>query len=648
VSVFDADGYEGDINIAANITDASYDKYLKHVDGSWEINDHFAPLAGEKYAGAFTYMTGSGEDTINMKVAGDIASDVDFKMNIVTQDDNDLVAFRFDDLSNNQSFNQKYMKNVSVDTGNGDDTVWFYADANSTIGAGKTTWTIESFEVIDQTAAVGTTYYRWENPDDGSVLYVSDPDAEDPSQYAYQWPDDGSFTLQDIYNNQEQYNAVVDEITVPGEIEPSYDGALVIETGAGKDRVYANQVDYMEGGMLGGEVAPIDYNAVYVFNYASDHTPYGITDPETRVIGVDGFDGATLNNDVASGLDVFQLATPTIKSAVTLEAKVTFRGITQKATVALDSDDTNDGFVTAEVLNHAIIEAINGKADSVNYHNTSVLDGLLSAKDGAGHSLLIESKVNGLLSVDDIAIDFNTYDSNGKIVTQGIKAVFADADDALSAYTAEFAVDGAHNEFNGNGAVGDEEVKLTHNQVVVDAGTGDDLIVLGRNFAINDGDTLEDDYVVEGATDIVKLTGLFGNDTIVDFDTTADKINVNGLFSSDPLEVTIAGNEKSLSDGSAYAFVGGKNSGTYSADEIQKLVGFGGGTAGDEAVVLVGNKADAMTYTVALVTKTSSDILVDVKGSLKFTADDVTTDVPLAGVNIDDGSCDLVADPTLA
>ncbi|MBR4604851.1 MAG: hypothetical protein IKO41_01290 [Lachnospiraceae bacterium] len=465
VAVFDASTYTGDINIGAEITDASYDKYFKSVDGTRYIDKMFAPTGG--YEGQFSYLTGSGDDVVNMTVDGDIASDVDFDMMIKTVSGDDLVAFKYEKMTANQSANQKAMQNVAISTGGGEDDVWFYGDEG---------------------------------------------------------------------------------------------GSVKINAGSGDDVVYANQhtLDFST------TIAANYYNAVWVYN------------SNDQRIAVAGNEGATLMNDSASKASSFAMKTN--GHADTLWAKVEFKGFTASAKLT-DSDGdaihyVKGGSVDATVVNHAVINAI---------ENDSTLSTLLSAKDSAGSSLIIESLINGDMTTatDQPQITFFYKNSDNKALSGNAFS---------TAYTGDFAVDSTTAQYTGFD-------NTTTSQVVVNGGNDNDVIVLGQN----------------GSKDVVELKDSFGNDKLVDFTTGEDVLNVKGLLSSVSLSsdvaVTSLGKNK-------IAFGDDLNSkasnGIYSQSRVEDLVDAGkikftSGDSGNHALLLLedDNKAGQHVYTAVLATKDS-------------------------------------------
>lgn len=487
VAVFDAEGYTGNINVAAEITDASYDKYLKGVDGN-EAGLGNPPLPG--YNDAFTYRTGTGNDVVNMTVNGDIAADSDFKMNIDTGAGDDLVAFRYADMSVNQAANQKGLQNVTINTGAGNDTVWFYGDNG---------------------------------------------------------------------------------------------GSTVINTGAGNDVVYANQQEFFTGG---APATPTSYNAVWVFNNGADNR-----------IAVTDFNGATLRNDLLTDGATFTTNPATAGNDVLVQ--VDFLGFTATMKIEGTANAANTLYtMSAKQVNQAIMKAIDSDA---------TLSALISAKDGASHSLIIESLINGQRVEGDLNISFGTLDADGNFVAD---RTLTSNTGVNNAYASEFATsDGTTaNQFKG--------VNSTDSQVVVNAGAGDDVIVLGPNGALRD---------------IVELDGAFGNDAIVGFDAANDKVNVKA-FINDVADFTAGDNRaSSLVDNLAtVATLSGPKdtaTGIYSQEDITGLLaagslGFAAGepTTAKGVVLLQATNADGqMVYTVVQMTNGAA-ATATIMGS--FTLDD--------------------------
>lgn len=122
--------YTGDIFLGAAITAESLPKYMADVDGLRTMYDKYAP------DGAFQYTLGTGNDSLNMSVHSGIAADRDFQLNINTNAGKDLVNFTFDFKTVNNVIDQTKLNNVSINTGDGNDTVWTWGTSmtmNSTL-----------------------------------------------------------------------------------------------------------------------------------------------------------------------------------------------------------------------------------------------------------------------------------------------------------------------------------------------------------------------------------------------------------------------------------------------------------------------------------------------------------------------------------
>ena len=164
VAVFDAAGYEGNIALGAEFTESSVEKYLDGVDGGPVGNP---PVSG--YDG-FVYNLGSGNDALNMSVEGVVAADNDFDLTMDTGAGNDQVIFQYDKISKNQGLDQKNLQNVTLNTGDGNDTVWF-------VGAAQNDSSGDGSLVINTGAGNDVIYANRESvlPGAAFVLNASDP-----------------------------------------------------------------------------------------------------------------------------------------------------------------------------------------------------------------------------------------------------------------------------------------------------------------------------------------------------------------------------------------------------------------------------------------------------------------------------------------
>lgn len=362
VKTFDASEMGGNVNIGAQITNAAYDKYLKDVDGVNNMDASYAPN------GPFSYKTGSGNDTVNMTVDGGVAADRDFIMNVETGAGDDFVQFAMTFAENsNQLANQVALKNVTIDTGAGNDV-----------------------------------------------------------------------------------------IKLPGS------GAVKVLAGAGNDAIYTDNTGAQE---LSSTKAT---KGVYVLNADTD---------AAALIDVNAVNGAQpLNNDVLSTSNEDILVGTGL---VQLDVTVDFLGVAKTVTVATWSGDGSSATTTVsqEAIRQAIITAIN---------EDDRLSTLMVAKDGAGYSLLLESLVDGELSLEDLNISFAST-AKGATTTASCSL-------APSYTDVKFAKDGVND-------VTGEASTATNSTVTVDAGAGDDMIILGTGAGV----------------DTVVFNGSFGFDTIVNF-----------------------------------------------------------------------------------------------------------------------------------
>lgn len=305
VKTFDASAMGGTVNIGAQITSASYDKYLKDVDGVEDKNNSATN-------GDFSYKTGTGNDTVNMAVDGRIAGDNDFRLNIETNAGNDLVNFSFNGFTANQLANQMALNNVSIATGAGDDIVKFWGD-----------------------------------------------------------------------------------------------GAVKVDGGAGNDAIYVGQ-----------NIA--DVNAVWVMNAGGSGAALAVYNDTMKGT-------QSLNNDVLSTAASF--AYEGAVAGESLQVTVSFKGITVTANIG--TMNATDGSFTAEQVNAAIISAIN---------NDATLSKLLAAKDGAGHSLLVESLIDGQMADGDLKFDFASVKADGTagaaLTTTDLDAAYNDTTNPFGTYSA--------------------------------------------------------------------------------------------------------------------------------------------------------------------------------------------------------------------
>lgn len=313
-----------------------------------------------------------------------------------------------------------------------------------------------------------------------------------------------SFKFADTFTKQLENQMKLKNVSVDlGDGDDTFhfwgNGAMDVSDGAGNDALYVGQKapNLPLGYLLGVETssdmdADEDYNAVWVFNVenANDAAQTGI------FIGPEG--AQSLDNNLLGGATSF-----TYKGAGTgansefLVATVTFKGIEGTARLALKP---GDGTISAEDINHLIIEAINEDA---------TLGKLLQAKDGAGASLLVEALYNGKMVSTDLTVNFSTVELDG--TTSGAAKLDAPLGDAYKmGVGASFATDGATDTFFGSN-IG------TNSATTIHMGLGNDVIALNAADGTVPGTTPSNDTLV--------LNGAFGDDVVMNFTKGHDKID---------------------------------------------------------------------------------------------------------------------------
>ncbi|MCI6332999.1 MAG: hypothetical protein MR770_04365 [Desulfovibrio piger] len=318
-----------------------------------------------------------------------------------------------------------------------------------------------------------------------------------------------SFKFADTFTNQLANQMTLKNVSVDlGDGDDTFhfwgDGAMDVSDGAGNDALYVGQnapnlpPAYLLGLTELPSMTANDYNAVWVFNVEN------ATKPEQTAIFM-GPDGAqSLDNNLLGGATSFTYTgAGTGADSEFLVATVTFKGIEGTARLALKP---GNGTISAEDINHLIIEAINEDA---------TLGKLLQAKDGAGSSLLVEALYNGKMNLADLGISFSTVKADGK----GGTATFTN----LDKYYATNSTDHANFASNTQGTDLFEGSNIgTDSATTIHMGLGNDVIALNA----------------ASGNDILVLNGAFGDDVVMNFTTTADRIDAtagnykNGTFNA--------------------------------------------------------------------------------------------------------------------
>lgn len=275
------------------------------------------------------------------------------------------------------------------------------------------------------------------------------------------------------------------------------DGAVNANGGDGNDVIFVGQNPDEVAEVLPQETH--DDNAVFIFNAgttnAAGYVAPAALGPE-KAIYFDPIGGAqSLDNDALGTTDRFGYTATAVGTDVTV--RVSFKGFASKAITLFTPNASNlTGNLSADDINKGIIKAIN---------DDPVLGKLLVAKDGAGHSLLVESLFDDLMAATDLVVSFG-----------GI--VGALGNNGAAAYATRFATDltlGAE-------VMGDDTGTVSINRV--NGGAGDDVVVLNTSAtkaAPNPGfTTVFDTLVVDGS---------IGNDHVVNFNAATDRIDLTAL-----------------------------------------------------------------------------------------------------------------------
>ena len=186
------------------------------------------------------------------------------------------------------------------------------------------------------------------------------------------------------------------------------DGGMKVIGGGGNDAIYVGQLaDGLQHLVTTPGALPTyatEMNAVFLFNLSAPGGPGNILE---RSIFWDAVNGAQpLANNILSTTNDFIVTRGTV--AEDLQVAVTFKGIGtaffKVADIPAATATATTFRITAEEVNERIAAAI---------ANDTYLKHLIVAKDGAGHSLMIESLVDGELALTDLNIAFRSVlDSN--------------------------------------------------------------------------------------------------------------------------------------------------------------------------------------------------------------------------------------------
>ena len=535
VKYFDGSEFKGKINVGAQLTENSHDKYLKDVDGVASMDGKYAPK------GPFKYLLGSNDDTLNLVVDGAIAADNDFKLQVDGGAGNDIIFTTLKGQTKHELHNQHELANITIygDAGNDEIHVQSQTDfwnvlsmfeqvvntngesrevravvennANNSHNINANGFLFNGFPIIGETALGHKAFIYG---DDGNDVIYSDNTGGskliNPERLIAKFGDDfGIKTILDVVAGIKVavgYDA--GDVSVSGEVDLSgFATALKAHYGNLSLDAFMDAIgaDFMNSVVT-------STNAVFVFNSDADN-------PAVDVSMVNG--AQPLNNDILSQNETHHYSQAVGEPSGHLEVTVNFKGLTSTVTVTSwgantsTTDAVNRPYTELDI-NKAIIEAIN---------NDDILGKLLVAKDGSGASLIVESLIDGQMDENDLTFNFAVKDSNGKDIANANvpthngygEAQFATASDVISMEGSGVTLDGK------------DSVAISSN--VIDGGTENDLIVLSTGAYSNE---------------TVKFIHNFGHDTIVNFtagevrfeQNAADKMDFTSFFGADKLTNT--------------------------------------------------------------------------------------------------------------
>ncbi|WIX33795.1 hypothetical protein QO259_03795 [Salinicola sp. JS01] len=249
-------------------------------------------------------------------------------------------------------------------------------------------------------------------------------------------------------------------------------GNATINTGAGDDLILADNSGDQGIGTNEGR-------AQFVFNNAS----LDIDDLESNSDnGLSSGASGNAQSFTVTGFDA-------TASSNTFGVAVNFMGYEATVNINVAASNINasgDATITALQINQAIKSAIN---------SDDVLKELLLAKDGNGNSLIVDSKIDGAMTTDDLAISFTSNNAN-----DGEADVTLTQDSSGAGYyDTEFAKadvttvdDGGTPDDTSDDTTTTTATDITgadssvESDNVINAGTGTDEIVLGTGADSND------------------------------------------------------------------------------------------------------------------------------------------------------------------
>lgn len=132
VRIVDASAMTGNVTLDVDLSDDTIAKFLNRVDTAAD---------GTSDNVTATYTMGSGNDSLNLAVSREVAAHEDFLVSVSGGNGNDSIVFEFVNdggtLDVNWLADQKDLKNATVSSGAGDDTITTKGAGDVTISAGS-------------------------------------------------------------------------------------------------------------------------------------------------------------------------------------------------------------------------------------------------------------------------------------------------------------------------------------------------------------------------------------------------------------------------------------------------------------------------------------------------------------------------------
>ena len=686
VKTFDASAMNGVVNVGAQITSASYDKYLKDVDGVEDKNNSATN-------GDFKYDLGSNNDTLNMKVDLGVAADNDFSMTINAGNGSDLIQFQFDGFTANELADQMALRNVTINGGAGDDiiktpgngSVKINGDAgNDTIYAdntgAKAVWVLNTDTTDIAARTIEMSAVGGAQPLDNDALSANN-DIQNLTDIA------AGTTLQvsvsfmgvTVKANVKSWSTAAEKGTVSdAEInaaiikaineDATLNKMLVAKDGAGHSLILESLID----GDMTGELG-VDFT---------------ITDKDGKAGTLNGWTAPDQYTDEDAHFAFIGQELGTVVEDTKGSAAVS--GMTESLSVSLMTfDSTGTYTVTWGDANYSVVAAADGTALAVALQTqlSSVISGTTVAFDGSTNMLTIsgpaDTAINGTpnfvnatgtttVGVPTITEgvtpvtavnEIQTLDFGAGLPEAGMYTVTYDGKDydvqvegtgAEGAVQLTDVVSALGTALNGIATVTEDSGKL---KVTAEGTAGgkdiDDIVFFkGDGNATGSDSSAHSDNVINGgadndllilgtgalSNDVVKFDANFGHDTVINFATSGDgmdKMDFSSFFGEAKLAAKTIGstNENNhvvaldVSGVDAMANIGNSD-GKLTVDEVVKYIN-------SNSVNLTGNASEAgdIVFLVKGITGAAGDYYV-------FSADTAKDSTAITGA-VAEGSITL-------